>query len=82
MNKLFKILFLLIGNRYDYSLVKYINSKVKVKIICKEKDHGIFEQTPNDHKRNKNCPKCSKFTRRWDTNSFIERVSKIHAHVS
>jgi len=30
---------------FDYSLVVYVNSQTKVKIICKE--HGIFEQTSN-----------------------------------
>ena len=29
------------GNKYDYSLVNYINCKTPVKIICPE--HGIFE---------------------------------------
>jgi hypothetical protein len=38
---------MLFGNKYDYSLVTYINNKTKVKIICKE--HGIFEMTPNNH---------------------------------
>ena len=32
-------------DKYDYSLVEYINSKTKVKIICKE--HTVFEQKPN-----------------------------------
>lgn len=35
------------GDRYDYSLVKYIKSHSLVKIICKE--HGIFEQLPYQH---------------------------------
>jgi len=46
------------GDRYDYSLVDYKNSKTKVKIICKK--HGVFEQSPNHHLRGRNCPKCSK----------------------
>jgi len=29
------------GDRYDYSLVEYINTSTPVKIICKE--HGVFE---------------------------------------
>lgn len=46
------------GNKYDYSLVSYKNNKEKVKIICK--DHGIFEQTPNNHlNKLQDCPKCS-----------------------
>jgi hypothetical protein len=42
---------------YDYSLVVYINNLTRVKIICKE--HGMFEQTPQHHKRGSGCPKCS-----------------------
>lgn len=44
------------GDKYDYSLVKYINCKTAVDIICRE--HGIFKQTPNNHLLGKNCPKC------------------------
>ena len=45
------------GNKYDYSKVEYINSKTKVKIICKI--HGEFEQIPSDHISGKGCKKCS-----------------------
>jgi hypothetical protein len=49
---------LLNEDKYDYSLVKYINNKIKVKIICSE--HGIFEQTPDAHLGQKQgCPKCN-----------------------
>lgn len=34
-------------NKYDYSLVEYINSQTKIKIICPK--HGEFEQKPNNH---------------------------------
>lgn len=44
------------GDKYDYNLVEYNNSKTKVKIICKI--HGLFEQTPMDHLRNHGCLKC------------------------
>ena len=43
-------------NKYDYSLVNYINSKTKVKIICK--NHGVFEQSPSKHILKRGCPKC------------------------
>ena len=33
------------GNKYDYSLVNYINNKTKVVITCPT--HGEFEQTPD-----------------------------------
>jgi len=45
------------GNKYDYSLVNYINSHIKVEIICPI--HGIFFQTPNSHLNKCGCKKCS-----------------------
>ena len=44
------------GNKYNYSLVNYYKAKIKVKIMCKE--HGVFEQTPNNHLNGKGCPLC------------------------
>lgn len=44
------------NDKYDYSLVNYVGQKEKVKIICKE--HGIFEQSPDSHKKGHGCPKC------------------------
>lgn len=43
-------------DKYDYSLVNYINAKTKVKIICYK--HGIFQQTPDKHLAGQNCPIC------------------------
>ena len=45
------------GGLYDYSLVEYKNSKIKVPIICKI--HGIFQQIPNDHIKGHGCPRCN-----------------------
>jgi len=68
------------GNKYDYSLVKYCNSKTKVKIICKE--HGIFEQLPYSHIRGKGCVKCGiNETKKELTKSvddFIEECNDKH----
>jgi very-short-patch-repair endonuclease len=44
------------GDRYDYSMIEYINSLTKVNIICKV--HGAFSQTPSDHLRGHGCPTC------------------------
>lgn len=63
------------NNKYNYSLVDYINSKVKVKIICPE--HGIFEQTPNNHLKGQNCPKC-KGNYKSNTEEFIGKAKKVH----
>ncbi len=44
------------ADRYDYSLVDYVNSSTKVKIICNE--HGVFVQIPFSHLSGNGCPKC------------------------
>ena len=44
------------GDKYDYSMVEYVNSVSKVKIVCPK--HGIFEQIPNNHLRGAGCFKC------------------------
>ena len=68
------------GNKYDYSLVKYINAHTKVKIICKE--HGIFEQIPNSHLNGNGCPLCrniklSNLFKKPKIN-FIKDAIKVH----
>lgn len=63
------------GNKYDYSLVEYINNETKVKIICPE--HGIFEQTPNSHLRHK-CFRCSADKFLSNTIEFIKKANNIH----
>ena len=71
------------GNKYDYSKVNYINSNIKVKIVCNI--HGQFFQTPHGHV-NYGCSKCaieklknrfiSKKTKRKLRLSAIKRISK------
>ena len=63
------------NNLYDYSLVKYINNKTKIDIICKE--HGVFKQLHTDHLRGHGCPKCS-HSFKLNTTKFISRAKKIH----
>lgn len=50
------------GERYDYSLVKYIGNQAKVEIVCL--DHGSFMQTPDHHKKGRGCPKCANLARK------------------
>ena len=63
------------GDKYDYSLVDYINNKRKVKIICPE--HGTFEQRPDDHYNGRGCLKCSG-SEKSNTIDFIKKSKKIH----
>lgn len=41
---------------YDYSLVEYVTSDLKVKIICPK--HGVFEQRPRGHLTGRGCIEC------------------------
>ena len=63
------------GDKYDYSLVKYIGNKIKVNIICSK--HSIFQQTPNSHLNGSGCPKCYG-TPQKTTNQFIIDANYIH----
>lgn len=69
-------------NKYDYSKVNYTNWKDKICIICHEKDengieHGEFWQTADSHIHGHGCPKCAGLAP-LNTESFIEKASKIH----
>ena len=45
------------GEKYDYSKVKYINSKTPIIIICPK--HGEIKQLPTLHLSGRGCKKCS-----------------------
>jgi len=68
------------GDLYDYSLVDYVNARTKVKIICKE--HGVFEQRPDAHKKGQNCPKCVKINQNKNLlnnqDDVINQFKEIH----
>jgi len=62
-------------NKYDYSLVEYKNAHIKVKIVCIE--HGVFEQTPNNHLQGNGCPKCNGGILKTK-NDFIKKSKMVH----
>lgn len=62
------------NNKYDYSLVNYINKNTKVKIICPS--HGVFEQNPSNHLKGCGCPKCSGKNLTFD--DLIEKFRFVH----
>lgn len=68
------------GDRYDYSLVKYVNALTKITIICP--DHGVFKQNPANHIRDVGCPKCAfesiAAQRTLTTQEFVEKAKKLH----
>lgn len=67
-------------NKYNYSKVKYINSRNKVIIICIK--HGDFLQSPSNHLGKRGCPKCKAervgISSRSNTKEFITKAIEIH----
>lgn len=60
--------------KYDYSVTEYINNEFKISVSCKE--HGIFEQWPQDHINGRGCPACSGNKRKTSV-EFIEQAKII-----
>jgi very-short-patch-repair endonuclease len=66
------------NNKFDYSLVNYLSSKIKVSIICPI--HGLFEQNPTKHLIGFGCIKCSpsKTNQRSNSSDFISKAILKH----
>jgi len=72
------------NNKYDYSLVDYVNCRTKVKIICKRCDK-IFEMAPQDHLDNHGCSTCEHIVGSsknknciGDKELFIKKAKAVH----
>ena len=66
------------GEKYDYSLVDYTESKNKVIIICSE--HGEFQQRASGHLSGFGCSKCSHEKQKLTFNEFKEKAKTIHGN--
>lgn len=69
------------GDKYDYSLVDYVNTAIKVSIMCPR--HGVFLQPPIVHINQKcGCPKCgfekTSFKQSSDKDQFTKKALEIH----
>jgi len=68
------------NNKYDYSLVDYVNSQGKIKIICPV--HGVFEQKANNHMNGLGCRLCAnEENAKRQTKSaeeFIKKAREVH----
>lgn len=62
------------NNKYLYDNVIYINSIVKVEIVCPE--HGSFWQRPESHYGGRGCPRCAGFSK--TTQDFIKEANHTH----
>jgi hypothetical protein len=68
-----------VHNKYDYSLVEYINSYTKIKIICPI--HGEFFQTPGAHLFGLGCKKCGyNINKTLTLIEFIEKAKQVHGN--
>lgn len=64
------------GNEFSYENTIYINSKTKVKILCKV--HGEFEMLPQVHTIQKSkCPSCYG-NKKKNTEQFVKESIEIH----
>lgn len=71
------------GDKYDYSLVEYIDAKTPVSIICR--DHGVFTIRPANHTNQKQgCPKCGRLrqskTQSLTTSQWVEKAKRVHGN--
>jgi very-short-patch-repair endonuclease len=60
-------------NKFDYSLVEYVNNHTKVKIICKI--HGVFEQKPISHLNKQGCCKCNRSKNENYISLFLKNIN-------
>jgi hypothetical protein len=74
-NEFIELSKLIHNDKYDYSLVNYINAITKVIIICEV--HGKFYQTPPNHIHGNGCPKCCKNIK-MNTEDFIKKSNLVH----
>lgn len=61
------------GDKYDYSLVDYVNNSIKVCIGCKT--HGQFLQSPAGHLRGNGCLFCVSTGYKLDKPGFLYLLS-------
>ena len=66
------------GNIYDYSLVNYKGSEIKIKIVCNK--HGVFNQKPIQHKNGGGCPKCALDVNRYTLENVIKKFKEKHGN--
>ena len=64
------------NNKYDYSLTEYINSRNKLKIICKS--HGVFEQKASNHLTGHGCYICNESKGEKEIDIFLKENNIIY----
>lgn len=67
------------GNKYSYTSYSYINTRVKIPILCNTCG-VVFHQTPKNHLNGQGCPECGKKfaieCHKRDYKNFIKTVNE------
>lgn len=63
------------NGKYDYSKVEWVNTRVKVEIVCPV--HGSFFQKPFKHLEGQGCPDCRK-NADVTQEEFVARAKRLH----
>lgn len=63
------------GDRYDYSLTKYVGAIDKLEIVCLI--HGSFKQSASVHLRGSGCPSCASDSQSGK-NDFLKKARATH----
>jgi Zn finger protein HypA/HybF involved in hydrogenase expression len=66
------------GDKFDYSEVRYLNGRTKIKIKCKS--HGIFEQIPQSHLIGRGCPVCNESKGELKIREYLEKNNIEYVH--
>jgi hypothetical protein len=64
-------------NKFDYSLVNYINKRTKIKLKC-NMCKNIFEQLPSNHITGSGCFQCRIDSIKLAIDEFINKANEIH----
>ncbi|PZM04657.1 hypothetical protein DOL92_04560 [Acinetobacter nosocomialis] len=71
------------GDTYNYSRVEYIGIDKPVEIICPS--HGVFSQTPYQHRLGSGCVKCSTLKTTIKSiktfSDFVNHAQKVHGNI-
>jgi len=69
------------GNEYDFSKIKYVNTKTNVEIVCKK--HGHFNRKPFELLEGLACKKCKSEKSKYNNRDiFIEENKRIFGDIT
>ena len=64
------------GSTYDYTLMRPVNGRSVVTIICNE--HGPFGQLMGSHIKGSGCPRCARDNSKMETEQWIAKAKERH----